>query len=62
MQSVSQLLFDRVLNWLLAEVCLYKVERCGNDSVCPIQRVHDAILVRRVRLGPLGHVARKLAE
>ena len=30
-QLVSQLLFDHVLNWLWAGVCVYKVGRCGND-------------------------------
>ena len=62
MHLVSQLLFDRVLNRLWAGVCLYKAGRCGNDGVRVVQWVHDVILVSRVRLGPLGHVARKLAE
>ena len=62
MQLVSQLLFDRILNWLWAGVCLYKAGRCGSDGVRPVQWVHDLILMSRVRLGPLGHVARKLAE
>ena len=36
MQLVSQLLFDHVLNWLWAGVCVYKAGRCGNDGVRPV--------------------------
>ena len=32
-QLVSQLLFDRVLNWLWAGVCVYKAGRRGNDGI-----------------------------
>ena len=35
-QLVSQLLFDHVLNWLWAGVCVYKAGRCGNDGVRPV--------------------------
>ena len=43
-QLVSQLLFDHVLNWLWAGVCLYKAGHCGNDGGRPVQWVHDVIL------------------
>ena len=35
-QLVNQLLFDHVLNWLWAGVCVYKARRCGNDGVRPV--------------------------
>ena len=56
-QLVCHLLFDRVLKWLWAGVCLYKARRCGNEGVRPVQGVHGVILVSRLRFGQLGHVA-----